>query len=60
VPILGLAELLHMAPPARLAPTGVKNIVNLDHVHKKIGVKGFFKLKGLKACSKLVTGQVLA
>jgi hypothetical protein len=38
----------------------MKNIVNLDHVSKKTGIKGSFKLKGLGACSKLVAGQVMA
>jgi hypothetical protein len=59
-PIVGLAELLHVAPSARLAPAGMKNIINLDHVSKETGVEESFKLKGLKACSGLADGQVTA
>ena len=40
LPVLGLAELLHVAPPARFAPASMEDIVNRDHGGQKTGPKG--------------------
>ncbi len=39
LPILSLAELLHMAPPARFTPTSMEDIVNHDHISQETGLK---------------------
>ena len=38
-PILGLAELLHVTPPARFPPASMEDIVNRDHVGQETGLK---------------------
>ncbi len=38
-PILGLAELLHMTPPARFPPASMEDIVNHDHIGQETGLK---------------------
>ncbi len=60
MPILGLAELLHVAPPAKLAPARVEDIVNHDYIGQETGLKRPVTLQGLKACRKLVVGQIMA
>jgi hypothetical protein len=59
VSILGLANFFHVAPPAGLAPTGMKDTVNHGHVGQETGLKRPITLDGLKACCKLVVGQVM-
>ncbi len=39
LPILGLAELLHMTPPARFPPASMEDIVNRDHIGQETGLK---------------------
>ena len=39
LPILGLAELLHMAPPARFSPASMEDVVNCDHIGQETGLK---------------------
>ncbi len=38
-PILGLAELLHMTPPARFPPASMENVVNRDHIGQETRLK---------------------
>ncbi len=57
-PILGLAKLLHLMPPARLPPARMENVVNRGHVGQETGLKRPVSLKGLKACKELQVGQV--
>ncbi len=38
-PILGLAELLHVTPPARFPPASMEDIVNRDHIGHETGLK---------------------
>ncbi len=37
--ILGLAELLHMTPPARFPPESMEDVVNCDHIGQETGLK---------------------
>ncbi len=39
LPILGLAELLHVTPPTRFAPASMEDIVNHDHIGQETGLK---------------------
>jgi hypothetical protein len=39
LPILGLAELLHMTPPAQFTPTSIEDIANHDHISQETGLK---------------------
>ncbi len=59
-PILGLAKLLHVMPPARLPPARMEDVVNRGHVGQETGLKSPVSLKGLKACRELQVGQVSA
>ncbi len=38
-PILGLAELLHVTPPAQFPLASMKDVVNRDHIGQKTGLK---------------------
>jgi hypothetical protein len=38
-PILGLAELLHVTPPAQFPPARIEDIVNHDHIGQETGLK---------------------
>ncbi len=38
-PVLGLAELLHVTPPAQFPPAGIKDVVNRDHIGQETGLK---------------------
>ncbi len=38
-PILGLAELLHMTPPAQFPPASMEDVVNRDHIGQETGLK---------------------
>ncbi len=38
-PILGLAELLHVTPPASFPPASMEDIVNHDHIGQETGLK---------------------
>ena len=38
-PVLGLAELLHVTPPARFPPASMEDIVNRDHIGQETGLK---------------------
>ncbi len=38
-PILGLAELLHVTPPARFLPASMEDVVNRDHIGQETGLK---------------------
>ncbi len=38
-PILGLAELLHVTPPAPFPPASMEDIVNHDHIGQETGLK---------------------
>ncbi len=38
-PILGLAELLHVTPPAQFPPESMEDVVNHDHIGQKTGLK---------------------
>ncbi len=60
LPILGLAKLLHVMPPARLPPARMEDVVNRGHVGQETGLKRPVSLKGLKACRELQVGQVSA
>jgi hypothetical protein len=59
-PVLGLAELLHVMPPAQLPPARMEDVVNRGHVGQETGLKRPVSLKGLKACRELQVGQVSA
>jgi hypothetical protein len=59
-PILGLAKLLHVMPPAQLPPASMEDVVNRGHVGQETGLKRPVSLKGLKACRELQVGQVSA
>ncbi len=37
--ILGLAELLHMTPPAQFPPASMEDVVNHDHIGQDTGLK---------------------
>ncbi len=37
--ILGLAELLHVTPPAQFLPASMEDIVNHDHIVQETGLK---------------------
>jgi hypothetical protein len=37
--ILGLAELLHVTPPARFPPESMEKVVNRDHIGQETGLK---------------------
>ena len=39
LPILGLAELLHVTPPAQFSPASMEDIVNRDHIGQETGLK---------------------
>ncbi len=38
-PILVLAELLHVTPPARFPPASMEDVVNHDHISQENGLK---------------------
>ncbi len=38
-PILGLAKLLHVTPPAQFPPASMEDIVNRDHIGQETGLK---------------------
>ena len=38
-PILGLAELLHVTPPAQFPPASMEDVVNHDHIGQETGLK---------------------
>ncbi len=38
-PILALAELLHVTPPARFPPASMEDVVNHDHIGQETGLK---------------------
>jgi len=38
-PILGLAELLHVTPPAQFPPASMEDVVNRDHIGQETGLK---------------------
>jgi hypothetical protein len=38
-PVLGLAELLHVTPPARFPPASIEDAVNHDHIGQETGLK---------------------
>ncbi len=59
-PVLGLAELLHVMPPARFPPARMEDVVNLGHISQETGLKRPISLKGLKACGELEVDQVSA
>ncbi len=59
-PVLGLAKLLHMTPPARFPPASMENVVNRDFIGQETGLKRPVTLYGLKACGELGVGQVSA
>ncbi len=58
LPILGLAKLLHVMPPAQLPPARMEDVVNRGHVGQETGLKRLVSHKGLKACRELQVGQV--
>ncbi len=39
LPVLGLAELLHVTPPAQFPPASMEDIVNCDHIGQETGLK---------------------
>ncbi len=39
LPILGLAELLHVPSPARFPPASMEVVVNRDHIGQETGLK---------------------
>ncbi len=39
LPILGLAELLHVTLPAQFLPASIEDIVNCDHIGQETGLK---------------------
>ncbi len=39
LPILGLAELLHVTPPAQFPPASMEDVVNNDHIGQETGLK---------------------
>ncbi len=59
-PILGLAKLLHVMPPAQLPPARMEDVVNRGHIGQETGLKKPISLKGLKAHRELQVGQVSA
>ncbi len=59
-PILALAKLLHVMPPAWLPPARMEDVVNCGHVGQETGLKRPVSLKGLKARRELQVGQVSA
>ncbi len=40
LPIQGLAELLHVTPPAQFPPASMEDVVNRDHIGQETGSKG--------------------
>ncbi len=57
-PILGLAELLYVTPPARFHPASMEDVANHDHIDQETGLKKPVTLYGLKALGELGVGQV--
>jgi hypothetical protein len=43
-PVLVLAELFHMAPPALFPPASMKDIVNSNHIGQETGLKRPFTI----------------
>jgi hypothetical protein len=39
LPVLGLAELLHLTPPAQFPPASIEDVVNRDHIGLETGLK---------------------
>ncbi len=39
LPILGLAELLHVTPPAQFPPASMEDVVNHDHISQETGLE---------------------
>ncbi len=39
LPVLGLAELLRVTPPARFPPASMEDVVNHDHIGQETGLK---------------------
>ncbi len=39
LPVLGLAELLHVTPPARFPPASMEDVVNCDHISQETELK---------------------
>ncbi len=37
--VLGLAELLHVTPPAQFPPASMEEVVNHDHIGQETGFK---------------------
>jgi hypothetical protein len=38
-PVLGLAELLHVTPPALFPPASMEDVINRDHIGQETGLK---------------------